>query len=172
MSEAEERVCADARAKGVETFEIPIDIIWKPWKWTHMSKPIVEEMLQSQNRRGCFIPLHDLLKTYRLTAAQCDSLERQFRKHLAIIDKHSPRGENCCVGSYAQVCVTLDRDVMPFPVSGNKLRVALAPTCMKASSKEEAREITDEFVNRLRADADYPAASRNNVLALAMNLFH
>ncbi|EZG43401.1 hypothetical protein GNI_173470 [Gregarina niphandrodes] len=175
MNVAAERVRTDTNERCHETVQIPIERTWKPWHQGYMRKKHrVEAHLQSQLERGCLIQLQDLLKTYRLTNKQCHSLVHQLRSLLKGIAGKIPDSEKCCVGSYAQVYVSLDESLREIlPDFGTKLRVVLTPECMKASSKQEANEITQKFIKRLCDDADCePFVSKKDISrALALNSF-
>ncbi|EZG43402.1 hypothetical protein GNI_173480 [Gregarina niphandrodes] len=176
--DAETRVSVDAETKGVTTIKIPTPMTCEPLKeeafesvgQTRVERtrraprvertrraprvertrraPNVEMELQKRLRSGCIIQLRDLLKTYRLTYAQCDDLVYQLRRRLLSVEEQYPRGQNYCVGSYGQVYLSLDKGN-----PGTELHIVLNPWCMQANSEEQATEITEEFIDQFRADA-------------------
>ncbi|EZG43475.1 hypothetical protein GNI_170660 [Gregarina niphandrodes] len=150
---ASEQVRADAESLGLGTVIIPFSHVWKPWKIECVGEACVTHELQLQLKHGCLVQLRDLLQTHRLTSNVANSLVRQLRQRL----KHV--GSCCCIGSYAQVFVSLEQRCPRLTalqrVDETKLRIVLTPECMQAESKEQATLITDQFIQTFKADAGY-----------------
>ncbi|EZG43478.1 hypothetical protein GNI_170460 [Gregarina niphandrodes] len=149
---AAEEVRKDADAQGLGTQHIPLGITWQPWKEKCVSNENAGLVLQDRLERGCIMRLYDLLKLYRLSHQVTDSLLRQLKSRLG------DAGKYCCVGSYSQLYVILEQRVnIATEETSSKLLLLLAPECMRATTKERAAEVTQQFIKRFKRDAGYDA---------------
>ncbi|EZG43395.1 hypothetical protein GNI_173880 [Gregarina niphandrodes] len=161
--EAVEQVKADAEVRGLGTVALPPAKTWHPWKGKPLSDTETVIALQELSQRGCLIPLHELLKTYRLSPTLTTQLVEKIRQRL------KDAGKRCCVGSYSQVYVTLECRER-FGVEKTKLGIVLARECMEAMTPKKAIQVTDQFIERFKHDAGYYARSKEEATVTAEHI--